>query len=157
LATSLVTVPKVAAEVVPATIVVKKDTESKIALIPARLCAATAMQKVMRAASAPFPVTILGLSAPIARRWATRKFVARSRSPLRTARTALVEATLVDIPEMVDSRAMLEAKLTISVELLLLVVIPGVAARLLLLAKAGRLLLLLNSTFCQLSFAWQQT
>jgi hypothetical protein len=77
--------------------------------------------------------------------------------------TTLEVVMLVDTPAMVASRAMLEVKLitpvavATSVELLPLVVIPGVVVRLSLLAAAGKLLLLFDATFCQSSSSWRKT
>lgn len=137
-----------------ATIVVRKDIASKIAPTLARSFVVTVMLRVMRVANAPFLVTTLVSSAPTAKKWDTQRSAARL--PSRPRKRAVMQvATMEVMPQaMVElTLAMLEAMLTT----LAVVVTPGVVARLLLLAVAGKFLAFLDAAFCRVSSAWQKT
>jgi hypothetical protein len=154
LPTSHAIVLKVVAVVVLATIVVRKDIASRIAPTLARSFVVTVMLRVMRVANAPSRVTTLVSSAPTAKKWDTQRSAARLPSRL-TKRAVMQEATVEVMPQaMVElTLAMLEAMQTT----LAAVVTPGVVARLLLLAVAGKFLAFLDATFCRVSSSWQKT
>jgi hypothetical protein len=149
-----VTVLKEVAAVVRATTVVRKDIASKIAQTLARSFVVTVMLRVMRVANAPSLVTTLVSSALTARKWDTQRSAARH--PLRlTKRVVMQVATVEVMPQvMVElTLAMLEAMLTT----LAVVVTPGVVARMLLLAVAGKFLASLDAAFCRVSSSWHKT
>ena len=148
------TVLKEVAAVVRATTVVRKDIASKIAQTLARSFVVTVMLRVMRVANAPSLVTTLVSSALTARKWDTQRSAARH--PLRlTKRVVMQVATVEVMPQaMVElTLAMLEAMLTT----LEVVVTPGVVARMLLLAVAGKFLASLDAAFCRVSSSWHKT
>lgn len=139
---------------VRATTVVRKDIASKIAQTLARSFVVTVMLRVMRVANAPSLVTTLVSSALTARKWDTQRSAARH--PLRlTKMVAMQVATVEVMPQvMVElTLAMLEAMLTT----LAVVVTPGVVARMLLLAVAGKFLASLDAAFCRVSSSWHKT
>jgi hypothetical protein len=149
-----VTVLKEVAAVVRATTVVRKDIASKIAQTLARSFVVIVMLRVMRVANAPSLVTTLVSSALTARKWDTQRSAARH--PLRlTKRVVMQVATVEVMPQaMVElTLAMLEAMLTT----LAVVVTPGVVARMLLLAVAGKFLASLDAAFCRVSSSWHKT
>jgi hypothetical protein len=149
-----VTVLKEVAALVRATTVVRKDIASKIAQTLARSFVVTVMLRVMRVANAPSLVTTLVSSALTARKWDTQRSAARH--PLRlTERVVMQVATVEVMPQaMVElTLAMLEAMLTT----LAVVVTPGVVARMLLLAVAGKFLASLDAAFCRVSSSWHKT
>lgn len=148
------TVLKEVAAVVRATTVVRKDIASKIAQTLARSFVVTVMLRVMRVANAPSLVTTLVSSALTARKWDTQRSAARH--PLRlTKRVVMQVATVEVMPQvMVElTLAMLEAMLTT----LAVVVTPGVVARMLLLAVAGKFLASLDAAFGRVSSSWHKT
>ena len=148
------TVLKEVAAVVRATTVVRKDIASKIAPTLARSFVVIVMLRVMRVANAPFLVTTLVSSAPTAKKWDTQRSAARL--PSRPRKRAVMQvATMEVMPQaMVElTLAMLEAMLTT----LAVVVTPGVVARMLLLAVAGKFLASLDAAFCRVSSSWHKT
>lgn len=148
------TVLKEVAAVVRATTVVRKDIASKIAQTLARSFVVTVMLRVMRVANAPSLVTTLVSSALTARKWDTQRSAARH--PLRLTKRVVMQVATVEVmaQAMVElTLAMLEAMLTT----LAVVVTPGVVARMLLLAVAGKFLASLDAAFCRVSSSWHKT